>query len=105
MRVCSTPGCPTIYDQADGPKCPAHRATAEKARGTRKQRGYDKHHDRLRKQWAPQVATGTIRCARCHQPIGAGETWALDHTDDRTAYLGPSHTRCNNSAGGKASHQ
>jgi hypothetical protein len=33
-----------------------------------------------------------------------GTEWALDHTDDRTGYLGPSHKRCNDSAGGKAAH-
>jgi hypothetical protein len=105
MRVCSVHGCPTIYNQDEGTRCAQHRAAADKARGTRKQRGYDRNHDKLRQQWAPQVAAGTIRCARCHTLIAPGEPWALDHTDDRTGYLGPSHARCNNSAGGKASHR
>ena len=39
MRVCSKPGCPTIYAGTDS-RCPAHQAQADKARGTAKQRGY-----------------------------------------------------------------
>jgi 5-methylcytosine-specific restriction protein A len=34
MRVCSTPGCPTIYD-GTASRCPAHRRAADKARGNR----------------------------------------------------------------------
>ena len=39
MRVCSKPGCPTIYAGTES-RCPAHQAQADKARGTAKQRGY-----------------------------------------------------------------
>jgi hypothetical protein len=105
MRVCAQHGCPTIFDAAEGTRCDEHRKEADKARGRRQARGYDRNHDTLRQQWAPRVATGTIRCARCGQLITAGDPWALDHTDLRDGYLGPSHARCNNSAGGKASHR
>lgn len=33
------------------------------------------------------------------QPIEGWQAWDLDHTDDRTAYLGPAHQRCNRSEG------
>lgn len=105
MRVCTVSGCPTIFDATEGTRCSGHRKQTDRARGSRKQRGYDANHDRLRRQWAPRVAAGTIRCARCGLYIGTGEPWALDHTDTRDGYLGPSHSRCNNSAGGKASHR
>lgn len=40
MRVCSTPGCPTIYPATEGSRCPTHKAQADKARGTPRERGY-----------------------------------------------------------------
>lgn len=101
-RICAEPGCPAVIYA--GSRCTTHTRATDRRRGTRQQRGYDTHHDRLRNQWAPRVATGTVACARCGQPIRPGQTWALDHSDDRTHYLGPSHTHCNNSAGGKAAH-
>lgn len=104
MRVCSEPGCPTLIPKSEGARCKAHRSAHEKRRGTRQARGYDATHDRLRAQWEPKVATGTVKCARCHKPILPGRAWHLDHTDDRTTYLGPSHQHCNTSAGGHASH-
>ena len=101
-RICAEPGCPAVIYA--GSRCTTHTRATDRRRGTRQQRGYDTHHDRLRNQWAPRVATGTVACARCGQPIRPGQTWALDHSDDRTHYLGPSHAHCNNSAGGKAAH-
>ena len=97
--LCSTPKCPVIIPKAG--KCDKHRQEADKARGNRYERGYGLAHDKLRAQWAPQVATGTVKCARCHNLIEPGTPWALDHADDRASYLGPSHAHCNNSAGGK----
>lgn len=38
MRVCSQPGCPTIYD-GTASRCPAHRKQAEQAH-SRKGKGY-----------------------------------------------------------------
>lgn len=92
LRVCAEPGCPELTDQT---RCTAHTRAKDKARGTRQQRGYDAAHDALRARWAPKVATGRVHCARCKQRISPLEPWHLDHTDDRTAYLGPSHERCN----------
>lgn len=102
LRVCSVPGCPTLT--AAG-RCQPHERQADQARGTRQQRGYTNQHDRLRKHWAPLVATGNVRCARCDEPIAPDEPWALDHTEDRTGYLGPSHKVCNDRAGGRAAHR
>lgn len=100
-RPCQTPGCPALIE-AGRRRCTDCAAKAERIRGTRQQRGYDARHDRERRRVARTVI-GTP-CARCGQPIQAGEPWHLDHTDDRTAYLGPSHERCNTSAGGRAAH-
>ena len=107
-RVCPCTGC-----AAHPGKCPAITTsgrchpctrTADRARGTRQQRGYDANHDRIRAQWAPLVATGDIRCPRCKQPIAPDEPWDLGHSDDRRNYTGPEHATCNRSAGGKAAH-
>jgi hypothetical protein len=76
-------------------RCQGHTKAKDKARGTRQQRGYDLAHDHLRARWARKVATGQVSCARCHKRISPLEPWHLDHTDDRTAYLGPSHEACN----------
>ena len=104
MRVCNEPGCPTLVAKGEGSRCKEHRSARERVRGSRQHRGYDAGHDRLRKAWIPKVATGTVNCARCHKRILPDQAWHLDHTDDRTTYLGPSHQRCNTSAGGTRAH-
>jgi 5-methylcytosine-specific restriction protein A len=40
MRVCSQPGCPTIYPTSEGTRCAEHRRAADRARGTARDRGY-----------------------------------------------------------------
>lgn len=68
---------------------------------SRQARGYGTAHVNERKRWAPIVARGEACCSRCGRPIAPGALWDLDHTPDRTAYLGPSHQHCNRRAGGK----
>jgi hypothetical protein len=94
LRVCSASGCPELVTKG---RCPTHAAQHEQARGSRQARGYDAAHTRLRARWARKVATGQVMCARCGERISVLEPWDLDHTDDRTAYLGPSHQACNRS--------
>ncbi|OOB91232.1 hypothetical protein B0T42_07315 [Rathayibacter sp. VKM Ac-2630] len=61
----------------------------------------------MRRDWSALVKTGTIRCWRCTELIGAAEAWDLGHDDlDRTITRGPEHAgRCNRAAGGRASHR
>jgi hypothetical protein len=92
LKVCAETGCPELVD---GTRCLVHTRTQDKRRGTRQQRGYDAAHDKLRAKWARKVATGQVMCARCLKRISPLEDWHLDHTDDRTSYLGPSHALCN----------
>lgn len=94
MKVCAEPGCPEL---CDGTRCPSHTKVKDEARGTREQRGYGMAHKRLRKRWLPIVAKGQTQCARCLKRISPLEPWHLDHTDDRSGYLGPSHVACNTS--------
>lgn len=102
-RVCSQPGCPTLID---GPGyCPTHARERDQARGTRQQRGYGTKHIKERARWARIIAHTDIPCSRCHEPITSTDEWQLDHNDDRTGYLGPSHKGCNLSAAGVASHR
>jgi hypothetical protein len=98
---CSQAGCPNKALVRG--KCTQHAQAAEAERGSRQQRGYDRKHDALRKQWAPIVATGRVKCARCGLLIKAGTKWDLGHNDeDRTRWTGPEHARCNRGAGGRA---
>lgn len=102
MPVCTEHGCPALVDKSG--YCPAHRRANDKARGSRQQRGYNAEHDRLRRAWAPRVATGTVPCAKCGVSIAATQSWDLGHSDDRATYMGPEHAACNRSAAGRKSH-
>jgi hypothetical protein len=64
-------------------------------------RGYGWRHQQERKRWAPLVAAGLGVCVRGGHPIPPGMPWDLDHTDDRTGYLGISCRRCNRQAGAR----
>jgi hypothetical protein len=59
-------------------------------------------HQNRRKAVALDVANGGAICARCGKPIHPEALWDLDHSDDRTSYLGPSHRRCNRATAGRA---
>jgi hypothetical protein len=102
VKVCAVPGCPTL---TAGRRCTAHQAEAERARGTRQQRGYGAQHDVERRAWMPRVLAGDVLCSRCGLLILPTEPWQLDHTDDRASYRGPSHPLCNAAAGGRAAHR
>jgi hypothetical protein len=59
---------------------------------------YGPKHRAERKFWSTLVNRGDVRCARCGFHIAKGQRWHLDHAEDG-GYLGPSHARCNLSAG------
>jgi hypothetical protein len=67
----------------------------DRQRGSRQQRGYTAEHDQLRAHlvaaldpWAP--------CPRCGHALGPDPALLdLMHNDDRTAWLGLGHRRCN----------
>jgi hypothetical protein len=54
-------------------------------------------HKTIRRAMLP-YAPGSP-CSRCGRPILPGQAIDLDHTDDRSGYLGFSHARCNRQAG------
>jgi hypothetical protein len=56
----------------------------------------------MRKRLEELVDSGRATCSRCHLPIAAGSSWDLDHSPDRSGYLGPAHSSCNRKAGSKA---
>lgn len=62
-------------------------------------RGYGASHQRMRKKYRPLVESGQAVCARCGEPIAPTDLWELDHAEDRSTYLGPSHRACNRRAG------
>jgi hypothetical protein len=67
-------------------------------------RGYDRTHRVGRAVWARIVAADQAVCGRCLRPILPGESWDLDHRDDRKGYRGAAHSSCNRAAGGRLSH-
>ncbi len=67
-------------------------ATRRKPLAPTVQRGYGQTHKRRVKAERPlQVGKP---CARCGWPMERGQRLFLDHTDDRTGYLGWSHAKC-----------
>ena len=62
MRVCSQPGCPTIYDSTDS-RCDQHRKIADQAHWART-RGYNTKGHRLR--FRPGVLERDPICVLCH---------------------------------------
>jgi hypothetical protein len=73
----------------------ATRRRRPKGPGATTRGGWGHHHQRRRAAIAPLVNAGKATCARCHEPIHAGDEWHLDHDADRTGYLGVSHSICN----------
>jgi hypothetical protein len=57
--------------------------------------GYGWKHQQARARVKRLVDAGRAYCARCGGYIVPGEPFDLDHTLDRTSYLGPSHRSCN----------
>ncbi len=53
-------------------------------------------HKALRKRLVADLARRPGQpCARCGRPMYVSQLLDLDHTDDRTGYLGLSHRACN----------
>lgn len=102
-RICAKRGCPAITTTRH---CKAHRSEADKARGTKAERGYGKEFQAERKVWVRMVAEGVVNCWRCLKPIAPSGDFHLGHDDnDRSIIRGPECPSCNLSAAGKASHQ
>lgn len=106
-RACLEPGCPAITDKR---RCTEHARAKDKARGTRIQRGYDKHHDALRASYQRRMNAGeTFVCAsvECRDPghLVDPNDWHLGHTRDRTAWTGPEVPGCNLSQAGRDAHR
>ena len=78
--------------------CDACRPEQAKPVAKTSERGYGSAHVKERKRYERQVKAGNAFCARCGGHIEPGSEWHLDHTDDRSGYLGPSHAACNEEA-------
>jgi hypothetical protein len=61
-------------------------------------RGYGYEHQKMRKQFISAFRPGDP-CVRCGDPMLDPKELHLDHTDDRSGYLGLSHASCNTRAG------
>jgi hypothetical protein len=65
------------------------------AKGRTTLNGYGWKHQQARERAKRLVDAGRAFCARCGGYIVPGEPFDLDHSPDRSYYLGPSHRRCN----------
>lgn len=92
-RQCLTCGQPTPRTRC--PDCQRQRDRDRNAQRSGLYRGDGGEHQRLRAAWVPLVATGTVLCARCGEPIGSVESFDLDHV---AGGRHPSHQVCNRGA-------
>lgn len=74
--------------------------TFANAKTSRASRGYGAAHQAQRRAALAAMVDGDP-CARCFEPMYRSQRLELDHNDDRTAYLGLSHRRCNQLAAAK----
>lgn len=72
------------------------RPRAVEPRGTTAVRGYGREHQ-VQRAMALEAFQPGDPCARCRRPMLAGDPLELDHTPDRSGYLGLSHSWCNRS--------
>ena len=103
-RVCKRCGRETWSSRS--PYCREHRPPPEVralwATKGREARGYGAAHKALRLRYLRAIESGeVVLCPRCRRRILPGTPFDLDHTPDRSSYLGPSHRRCNRVAGAK----
>ena len=103
-RVCRD--CPAIIPtNAYKGRCPSCSRQADRARGTKTERGYGPDFVAERKAWQRRLNQGMrVTCWRCDDPIDP-EHWHLGHDDtDRGVVRGPECPSCNLSAAGRSSH-
>ena len=99
-RICAKPGCP---EPTNAKHCEQHAREADKARGSREQRGYGTAHQRERAAAIRALSQGPLTCWRCGQPIYRASDLHIGHDGNRRT-MGPEHAACNLSAAGRARH-
>jgi hypothetical protein len=101
QRLCHEDGCATLVFNHKL-YCTEHREIRRakwRARPSTNDRDYGVNHQNVRRGYVEAMAGGYLfRCTRCPEYIYPGELWDLDHSDDRTHYLGPAHRACNRAA-------
>jgi hypothetical protein len=79
------------------------RRPVRRAPGSTKSSGYDQAHKNRRAAALARLAASPGQpCARCGLPMYVTQLLDLDHTDDRSGYLGLSHRACNVAASNRS---
>ena len=79
--------------------CHEHRPKTHRPRKSTNDRDYGARHKAVRAEYARAMEGGFVfLCPRCDLAVDPQLPWDLDHTDDRTGYLGPAHRTCNRRA-------
>lgn len=100
-RCTGSPTCPALLTRGER-YCADHLEEYEQRRGTAHQRGYDKAHVALKRQWQHRINQGEpIHCAKGCGRLITGTDWDLGHTDDRTGWTGPECRPCSRADGGR----
>jgi 5-methylcytosine-specific restriction protein A len=88
-RVCNVTGCPTLTEGT--PRCTHHTRTADRARGTARQRGYDRTHQR---DFREAVLARNPWCTLCRrQPATVADHHPLDRRTLQARGLNPNDPR------------
>lgn len=103
-KVCSKPGCPELTPQG---RCAGHKAEAEKARGTRTQRGYTNTWLRRSERYVARHPLCAIRRPGCTLRATLPDHWPLDRRQlvaqgvadpDADEHLRPACAQCHGRA-------
>lgn len=77
MKVCPTPGCPTLVQPtAYRGLCPECARKRDRERGTTTERGYGAEFRATRAAWADRISAGErVICWRCEERVGLDGIW------------------------------
>lgn len=90
--------CGMLTEKHRTGRCVPHQRAQDRQRQSRRGDRYNAAHRATREAYTALVNAGMATCARCGKPINPAGDWHLDHNDDGSGYLGPSHPGCNSAA-------
>jgi hypothetical protein len=94
-RVIKTCSCGALFTSVSSDQCLGCRPRATpRPKRSANVRGYGRAHQLVRLKALAEFVDGSP-CPRCELPMHEGQRLDMDHADDRSGYLGLSHSWCN----------